>query len=40
MYALSKEEDLTSNSADTLQLNNGVEKKLNLKSNWLGTYKA
>ena len=40
MYALSKEEDVNSNQIDTLNLNNGVEKKLQSKSNWLGTYKA
>jgi hypothetical protein len=40
MYVLSKEEDLTSNSPDTLELNKGEEKKLNSKSNWLGTYKV
>ena len=40
MYALSKEEDLTSNSIETLQLNKGVEKKLKFRSNWIGTYKT
>jgi len=28
MYVLSNEEDVTSNSADTLALNKGVENKL------------
>jgi hypothetical protein len=40
MYALSKEEDLTSNQRETLKLNRGDEIKLKFKSNWIGTYKA
>jgi len=35
MYALSEEEDVTSNSAESLALNKGEEVKLKSKSNWL-----
>ena len=40
MYALSKEEDLTSNQPNVLKMNDGKEQKLKLKSNWVGTYKV